>query len=186
MANVEAVVTLSFAWSFALLDWPLRAPLHRFPLLDTRAPDDARDMLVGRFGARGFDLHGEPPGFRLALEQPSRRPPRPDLRQLHGGEPGGFSRGRSVQAAICPARRRRGPSRPGALPGQPQRDRRDPGRRAGNARQRGRDRRAHLADRRAGPALQARRDDRDAGGRSDRIRDPDARSRIPSRRACGA
>jgi len=67
MANVEAVVTLSFAWSFALLDWPLRAPLHRFPLLDTRAPDDARDMLVGRFGARGFDLHGEPPGFRWRL-----------------------------------------------------------------------------------------------------------------------
>jgi len=42
----------------------LRTPLHRFPLLDTRDPDDIRDMLVGNFGARGFDLRDEQPEFR--------------------------------------------------------------------------------------------------------------------------
>ncbi len=50
-----------------MLDWPLRTPLHRFPLLDTRAPDDVRDVLVGHFGARGFDLHDEQGEFRWLM-----------------------------------------------------------------------------------------------------------------------
>jgi AraC-like DNA-binding protein len=33
-----------------------RVPLHRFPLITTRNPDAFREMLVTKFGARGFDL----------------------------------------------------------------------------------------------------------------------------------
>jgi AraC-like DNA-binding protein len=51
-------------WSLALFDWSYRAPLHRYPLIDTRAPDAVRDMLVGNFGARGFDLRRQESEFR--------------------------------------------------------------------------------------------------------------------------
>lgn len=47
-----------------MLDWPFRTPLYRFPLIDTKAPDDVRDMLVNNFRARGFDLRRAEPEFR--------------------------------------------------------------------------------------------------------------------------
>jgi AraC-like DNA-binding protein len=42
----------------------MRTPLRRFPLIDTRNPDDMRDMLVCAFGTRGFDLQRNEPEFR--------------------------------------------------------------------------------------------------------------------------
>jgi AraC-like DNA-binding protein len=40
-----------------------QSPLHRFPLIDTRSPDDFRETLVTNFGALGFDLRADPLGF---------------------------------------------------------------------------------------------------------------------------
>jgi len=43
-----------------MLDRPSPLPLHRFPLVDTRNPDEFRDLSVNVFGVHGFDLR--PPG----------------------------------------------------------------------------------------------------------------------------
>ena len=39
-------------------------PLHRYPLIDTRNPDEFRETLVSNFGALGFDLRADPLGFQ--------------------------------------------------------------------------------------------------------------------------
>ncbi len=38
-------------------------PLHRFPLIDTRSPDELRQTLITNFGALGFDLRGDASEF---------------------------------------------------------------------------------------------------------------------------
>jgi AraC-like DNA-binding protein len=38
-------------------------PLHRFPLIHTRNPDEFRETLVSNFGALGFDLRADTPEF---------------------------------------------------------------------------------------------------------------------------
>jgi AraC-like DNA-binding protein len=40
-------------------------PLHRFPLIDTRSPDEFRETLVTNFGALGFDLRADVPEFEV-------------------------------------------------------------------------------------------------------------------------
>src|SRR5580692_6354653 len=42
-----------------------QAPLHRYPLIDTRNPDEFRETLVSNFGALGFDLRADPLGFQV-------------------------------------------------------------------------------------------------------------------------
>jgi len=48
-----------------MLDRPRQAPLHRFPLLRTRNPDEFRHTLVTKFGARAFDLGAGAQGFEV-------------------------------------------------------------------------------------------------------------------------
>jgi AraC-like DNA-binding protein len=50
-----------------MLDRLPHAPLHRFPLIDTRNADAFRDISFNAFGTRGFDLREDQPTFRAAM-----------------------------------------------------------------------------------------------------------------------
>jgi AraC-like DNA-binding protein len=50
-----------------LFDWSVRAPLHRFPLLDSKSADTVRDVLGRSFGARAFDLCHNEGEFRTVV-----------------------------------------------------------------------------------------------------------------------
>ncbi len=46
-----------------MLPLPKQHPLHRFPLLHTRSPDEFWQMLVKHFGALRLDMHADPGAF---------------------------------------------------------------------------------------------------------------------------
>src|SRR5258708_40207296 len=46
-----------------MLSRPNQPRLHRFPLIDTRCPDQFRETLFTNFGALGFDLHTDASEF---------------------------------------------------------------------------------------------------------------------------
>lgn len=51
----------------ALFDWSVRAPLHRFPLVDSRSVEVVRDTIVRAFGARALDLYHPDTDFRSVV-----------------------------------------------------------------------------------------------------------------------
>jgi AraC-like DNA-binding protein len=46
-------------------EYPSHYPLHRFPFVDTREPDDVRRLLIDVFGARYFDLRQDDREFHV-------------------------------------------------------------------------------------------------------------------------
>jgi hypothetical protein len=47
-------------------EYPSHYPLHRFPFVDTREPEEVRRLLVDVFGARYFDLRQDNREFHVA------------------------------------------------------------------------------------------------------------------------